>query len=90
MKIIKPPIFGKITYLVPDKNETNGIDIIRINTLGSKILNARLPDLKLSPKTESMFSEKIKSSKLKYCLPTQNREYLIFVFLVSDACAVMD
>ena len=60
MKIIKPPIFGKITYLVPDKNETNGIDIIRINTLGSKILNARLPDLKLSPKTESMFSEKIK------------------------------
>ena len=43
-KIISPPILGYIMKLVPDKNDTNGIEIILIKTLGSIIFRTKLPD----------------------------------------------
>lgn len=42
-KIINPPILGYIMKLVPDKKDINGIEIIRIKTLGSIIFSTKLP-----------------------------------------------
>ena len=41
--IINPPMLGWTMKLVPDKKETNGIEIIRIKILGNIIFNTGLP-----------------------------------------------
>ena len=58
-----PPIFGYITYFVPERNDTNGIDIILTNKLGNIILNIKLPFEKSFPNMEIISTEKIKTDK---------------------------
>ena len=59
--MMRPPIFGYIIYFVPERNETNGIDIIRTNKLGKIILNIKLPLEKSFPNMEIISSEKTKT-----------------------------
>ena len=50
-------------YLVPDKKDINGIETIRINTLGNIILNIMFPVWKSGPNKERILFEKKKTKK---------------------------
>ena len=63
ISIIMPPIFGYITYFVPERNDTNGIDIILTNKLGKIILNIKLPFEKSFPNMEIISTEKTKTDR---------------------------